>query len=179
MSSKRKSKRSGVSRTAARTTPDYSTLTELEKEEHGRAVGLLYDARHGEVDLPKLLRKHRLNARHARRYLGPNLLTVKGGKIMRVSRNDTLVREIFFPKDFGDVREPIRGSRAATKLSQFYLDRGELLGGDMSPDEFEYKWRGKLIDGREVFADAEAIFRMEDAGMFNMESLYSIVGPEK
>src|SRR5262245_8670720 len=51
----------------------------------------------------------------------------------------------------GDVLEPVRGSVAATRLSKYYLDRAELLGGDMSIEGFEAKWRDVRIDGRKVF----------------------------
>ena len=75
--------------------------------------------------------------------------------------------------------ELVRGLPAATKLSKYYQDRAELLGGDMSIKDFEAKWRDVRIDGREVFADADAILRMADAGILNVENLYSSVGPER
>lgn len=177
---KQKSKRSDVNRSGVtRTSPNYLTLTEQEKAEHGRAVGLLYDLRHGRDSYTKLLRKHRLTTRKARRYLGPNLLGGTRGKRVRASQKDNLVRKLMFPWPSGDAPELIRGSAAATKLSNYFQDRGELLGGDMSSDEFESKWLGVHIDGREVFANAEAILKMGDADTFGPDGLYSSVGPEK
>ena len=75
--------------------------------------------------------------------------------------------------------EPVRGSVAATRISKFYLDRAELLGGDMSIEDFEAKWRDVRIDGRKVFADADAIFRMQDADILDLKDLYSDGGPEE
>ena len=49
----------------------------------------------------------------------------------------------------------------------------------MSIEDFEFKWRDVRIDGRKVFADADAIFRMADAGILNLKDLYSDGGPEK
>jgi len=59
------------------------------------------------------------------------------------------------------------------------LDRAELLGGDMSIEDFEAKWRDVRIDGRKVFADADAIFRMQDADILDLKDLYSDGGPEE
>lgn len=75
--------------------------------------------------------------------------------------------------------ELVHGLPAAKKLSKYFQDRAELLGGDMSIEDFEFKWRDVRIDGRKVFADADAIFRMEDAGILNLKDLYSDGGPEK
>ena len=79
----------------------------------------------------------------------------------------------------GDVPELVRGLPAASKLSKFFQDRAELLGGDLSIHDFEAKWRGVRIDGREVFANADAILRMADADILNLENLYSSVGAER
>ena len=79
----------------------------------------------------------------------------------------------------GDVLEPVRGSVAATRLSKYYQGRAALLGGDMSIEDFEAKWRDVRIDGRKVFADANAILRMADAGILDLDNLYSNGGPEK
>lgn len=79
----------------------------------------------------------------------------------------------------GDVPELIRGSAAASRLSKYFQNRAELLGGDLSIEEFEFKWRGVRIDGREVFAEGDAILQMADADIFNLESLYSSVGQER
>jgi hypothetical protein len=79
----------------------------------------------------------------------------------------------------GDVPIRTRNSRDATKLSDYYNDRDKLLGNKMSAEKFEAKWWGVSVDGREVFADADAIFRMEDAGILGLKDLYSNGGPEK
>jgi hypothetical protein len=157
----------------------YSNLTKREKAAYGRSINLLYDLRHGEGPYTKLLRKHHLNTRTARRHLGRNLLGGTRGKRVRASKTDNLLREVWFPRPTGDVRELVRGSAAATKLSNFFQDRAELLGGDMGIEDFEAKWRDVRIDGRKVFADADAIFRMEDAGILNLKDLYSNGGSEK
>jgi hypothetical protein len=77
------------------------------------------------------------------------------------------------------VFEPVRGSVAASRLSKYYQDRAELLGGDMSIEDFEAKWRDVRVDSQKVLADADAIFRMEDAGILDLKDLYSDGGPEK
>lgn len=180
---KRNSKRRAKSKRAKRVVtpgpPRYSTLTAHEKEEHGRSIDLLYDLRHGEGTYTKLLRKHRLSARKARRYLGPNLLGGTRGKRVRPSKTDRLVRELWFPRSVGDVPIRTRSSRDATNLSDYYNDREKLLRGKLSAGAFEAKWRGVRIAGEEVFADAAAILEMADADILNLENLYSSVGPER
>jgi hypothetical protein len=76
----------------------------------------------------------------------------------------------------GDVPELVRGLPAATKLSNYYHDREKLLGNKMSAEEFEAKWSGVRIDGREVFADGAEVLRMANADIFQIEHLYASVG---
>jgi hypothetical protein len=84
-----------------------------------------------------------------------------------------------FRRILGDVPVLVRGSRAATKLSNYFQDRDKLLGNKMSSEEFEAKWRDVRVAGREIFADADEIFRMENAGIFQIEHLYASVGSER
>jgi hypothetical protein len=156
--------------------PRYSTLTAREKAEYSRAIDLLYDLRHGEGPYTKLVRKHRLDTRKAHRYLGRNLLDGTRGKRMRASKTDSLVRDLMFPRSVGDVREPVRGLPAATKLSNFFQDRDKLLRGKLSAHDFETKWRGVRVDGRELFANAAAILHMANADVLKLENLYASVG---
>ena len=76
----------------------------------------------------------------------------------------------------GDVPNLVRGSSAATKLSNYYNDREKLLGNKMSTEEFEAKWSGVRIDGREVFADGPEVLQMANADIFQIENLYASVG---
>ena len=70
----------------------------------------------------------------------------------------------------------VRGSQAATKLSEFFRDRDKLLRGKVSPEKFEAKWRGVRIAGQEVFADVAAIFLRANADDLKVETLYASVG---
>jgi hypothetical protein len=81
-----------------------------------------------------------------------------------------------FPTSSGDVRIRTRSSRDATKLSDYYNDRDKLLRGKLSAADFEAKWRGLVVAGRELFADAAAIFRMADADALKVENLYASTG---
>jgi hypothetical protein len=86
------------------------------------------------------------------------------------------IRELLFPSSSGDVPVRIRGSKAATKLSEFFRDRDKLLRDNLSADDFEAKWRGVHIAGQEVFADAASIFLRADAGDLKVENLYASAG---
>jgi len=171
-----KHSRSRKKKIVKRRTVRYSTLTPHEKAEYGRSIGLLYDLRHGDDPYTKLLHKHHLDTRKAHRYLGSNLLGGTRGKRVRASKADRLVREFLFPTGRGDVPSLVRGSNAASKLSDYYNDRDKLLGNKMSAEEFEAKWRGVSIARREVFANADRIFQMEEAGALKTEELYASVG---
>jgi hypothetical protein len=89
------------------------------------------------------------------------------------------VRDLKFPKSFGDVPTRTRSSRDATKLSDYYNDREKLLRGKLSMAEFEAKWRGVRIAGEEVFADAPAILEMAEADVLKLDDLYGSIGPDR
>lgn len=171
--------RSRKKQIAKRRTVRYSTLTPTEKAEYRRAIELLSDLRRGAGSYTKLLRAHRLTTRKAHRYLRRNLLGETRGKRVRASKTDRLVRELWFPRPTGDVRELVRGLPAATELSNYFQDRDKLLRNKLSAADFEAKWRGVRIDGREVFADAAEILRMAEFDVLKMENLYaSVESPE-
>ncbi|HZC24823.1 MAG TPA: hypothetical protein VE866_15900, partial [Candidatus Binatia bacterium] len=147
-------------RAVSRPSFNYSELTKLQKPEYDRSIELLSDLRDDKDSYTKLLRTHHLTSRKAHRYLDPYLLGATRGGRVQASKTDRLVRELWFPNPIGDVRKLVRGSTAATKIANFRQDRGKLLNNEISAAEFEAKWRGVRVDGREVFADADGIFRM-------------------
>ena len=157
----------------------YSSLTAREKATRERALAVLSDLRHGEGSYSELLRKHHVDARTASRYLGRNFLGGAGNKRVRASKSDRLVRELMFPMPFGDVPFLTRNSHDATKLSEYYRDRDKLLHGRVGPDDFESKWRGARVAGKELFADAGAILGMADADVLKLENLYASTGGER
>jgi hypothetical protein len=81
-----------------------------------------------------------------------------------------------FPKSSGDVLVRTRSSRDATKLSEFFHDRDNLLRGELSVDDFEAKWRGVQVAGQELFADTAGIFEMAHADVLKLENLYASTG---
>lgn len=95
---------------------------------------------------------------------------------MRASKSDRLVRELLFPRSFGDVPILTRSSRDATKISAFFQDRDKLLRGKMSARDFEAKWRRVTVAGQELFADADAILSMANADVLKVEKLYATTG---
>ena len=154
----------------------YSSLTAREKVSYGRTTNLVTDLRRGESSDTELLRKHHLGSRTARKYAGLDLLGGTRGRPVRASKVDRRVRDLMFPKSFGDVPIRTRRSRESTKLSDYYNDRDKLLRGKLAVADFEAKWRGVQIAGEEVFADAGAILEMADADVLRMENLYASVG---
>ena len=95
---------------------------------------------------------------------------------MRPSKSDRLLRELLFPTPLGDIPVRTRSSRDATKLSAFFQDRDKLLGGKLTAQTFEAKWRGVRIGGQEVFADVTVILDMANAGDLKVENLYASTG---
>ncbi|HXY14768.1 MAG TPA: hypothetical protein VEI26_09750 [Terriglobales bacterium] len=156
--------------------PRYSSLTPREKATRERALNLLSDLRRGEGSYRGLLRKYQLDTRTAHTYLGRNLLGGAVGKRVRATKADKLVRELMFPTSFGDLPVRTHSSRDATKLSDFYHDRDNLLRGKLSADAFEAKWRGVRVARQELFADASAILEMANAGELKLENLYASTG---
>jgi len=156
--------------------PRLSSLTTRERASRERSLALLSDLRRGEGPYSDLLRKHHLDTRTAHKHLGRNLLGGTRGQRVRASKADRLMRELLFPTSSGDVPVRVRGSQAATKLSEFFRDRDKLLRGKVSPEKFEAKWRGVRIAGQEVFADVAAIFLRANADDLKVETLYASVG---
>ena len=157
----------------------YSNLTRREKDAYDRTTKLVTDLRRGEGSYTQLRRKHHLGWRTARKYAGRDLLGGTRGKPVRASKADRRVRDVRFPHSSGDLPIRIRSSRNATKLSNYYQDRDKLLRNKMSADEFEAKWRGVRVGGRELFTDTAEILRMAEAGALKVEDLYASVGPER
>ena len=144
-----------------------------------RSLALLSDFRRGRGTFKELLREHHLARQTAYKYLGRDLRRGSRGERVRPSKADSRVREILFPLPSGDVLRRVRGSKAATQLSEFFTDRGKLLGRKLSAEKFEAKWRGVRIAGQEVFADAATIFLRADFGDLKIDDLYGSVGGEE
>lgn len=113
-----------------------------------------------------------------KRYVGSALRQEPGGHY-RPTPRDRIVRKLRFPMASGDVPVRIRSSQDATKLSEFRNDRAKLLRGKLSTNNFEAKWRGKRVAGRELFADAAEILRMADADVLPVENLYASTTGER
>src|ERR1039458_542420 len=168
------SKHKGKSRLAR-----YTSLSARQKAARERALNLLSDLRRGEGSYSELLRKHHLDTRTARRHLGRDLLGGTRGKPVRASKADRRVRLLMFPKAVGDVPIRTRSSRDATKLSEYFHDRDMLLRGKLRAYDFEVKWRGMHVVGRELFADTNGIFQMADADVLKVEHLYASTDGER
>jgi hypothetical protein len=154
----------------------YSSLTTREQATYDRTTNLVTDLRRGEGSYTELLRKHHLTSPTARKYAGRDLLGGTRGKSVRASKADRRVRNVMFPKSFGDVSKRIRNSRDATKISNFFQDRDKLLRGKVTAEHFEAKWQGVRVAGEELFADAPAILRMANADVLKLETLYASTG---
>jgi hypothetical protein len=152
------------------------SLTARENSSLERSLALLSDMRRGKGPFETLLRQHHLDRRTAYKHLGRDLVRGTRGQRVRPSKSDKRARPLLFPASSGDIPQRIRGSRAATKLSEFFQDRDWLLRGKMTSDKFEAKWRGVRIAGQEVFADAATIFLRAEAGDLKVETLYASPG---
>lgn len=176
--SARKAKRKTRRRVVRSRGPRYDSLTARQKSTYEKSVALLFDLRSGENPYAQLLRKHHLGSRTAHKYLGRNLLIGPDGRV-RASKSDRLVRTLLFPMPFGDLPITTRNSRHASKLSEFFNDRDKLLRDKLSARDFEKKWRGVRVAGQEMFADATESFRMQNAGILKLESLYASAAPAR
>jgi hypothetical protein len=166
-------------RTVKRRSLRYSSLTGRQKDTYQRALALLSDLRRRIGSYNELLRKHHLQGRTARKYLGRDLIGGTGGKRVRASKSDRRVREVLFPTSVGDILIRTRNSQDATKLSEYFHDRDMLLRGKLRAYDFEAKWRGVHVAGKELFADTNGIFQMADADVLKVEHLYaSTVGEQ-
>ncbi len=170
-------KRKASTRTAKRSSPRYSSLSAREKATYDKTTNVISDLRRGEGSYTELLRKHHLASVTARKYGGRDLIGGTQGKPVRASRADRRVRVLMFPKAVGDVPFRTRSSRDATRISEYFHDRANLLRGKLSSEDFETKWRAVIIDGQQVFADAAEILHRAEAGdLDHLERLYASTG---
>ncbi len=114
-----------------------------------------------------------VDRRSARKYLGSALLKPehKGGEL-RATKGDRITRTLRFAGANGtfDYKQ-VRGSKAASELSQYFKELKAALR-DRKLTEFEAKWKGAKISGKEVLADATRIQQLADAGLLKFETLY-------
>jgi hypothetical protein len=178
MSSSRNSK-SRQSKRRKRRKQKRSTRIERDKATYYRALELLSDLRRGVGTYSALLRKHRLRGRTARKYLGRDLIGGTRGTRVRASKSDRRIRKVRFPTSSGDIFIITRNSKDATKLSEYFHDRELLLGNKLRAYDFEVKWRGIYVAGREVLADTNRILQMADSGELKIEHLYAGKGEER
>lgn len=169
---KRRNNKSGPSASSNKRRQKRSVREDSSRD---RSRALLSDLRHDPGSYTKLLRKHHLSTKTAHKYLGPALYAGLDGRV-HATKSDRLTRQILFPSSSGDIPTAVRGSRAASKLSEFFNDRGKLLGHKLSAQDFEAKWRGVRIAGKEIFADAATIFLRADFGDVKIDDLYGSVG---
>jgi hypothetical protein len=179
MPSSRKSQARRSKRPKTRKTKRSIRPTASDKATYQRALALLSDLRRGVGSYSELLRKHGLRGRTARKYLGRDLIGGTRGKRVRASKSDRRIRQVLFPTSAGDVLISTRNSQDATKLSEYFHDRDMLLRGKLRAYDFEGKWRGIHIAGRELFADTNGIFQMADADVLKVEHLYASTGGER
>jgi hypothetical protein len=144
-----------------------------------RALALLSDLRRRIGSYNELLRKHHLQGRTARKYLGRDLIGGTRGKRVRASKSDRRVRDVLFPTSLGDILIRTRKSQDATKLSEYFHDRDMLLRGKLRAYDFEAKWRGTRVAGQELFADTNGILLMADADVLKLENLYASTSGER
>lgn len=155
-----------------------ASLRKLSVQSHrakARAFRVLSAMRQG-MSLSRAARENGVTVRTVQQYVGRALVRDRRGGRIRAAKNDRLTRDLMFPSSDGDVPRHIRGSRAATMLSQFFNDREKLLRGNLSIKDFEAKWRGVRIAGQELFADAGAILGMAEADVLKIEDLYASTG---
>lgn len=159
--------------------PRYSALTERQKDQYNRTTNLVTDLRRGEGPYTALLRKYHLGSETARKYAGRDLLGGTRGQQVRASKADRRVRVLMFPTAVGDIPIHTRRSQDATRLSEYFHDRDTLLRGKLRAYDFEAKWRGVHVGGRELFADTNAIFQMADDDVLKVEHLYASTGEDR
>lgn len=176
MSSSRKNRARQSKHPNSKKTKHNKPITTRGRATYQRALALLSDLRRGVDSYSGLLRKYRLRGRTARKYLGRDLIGGTRGKRVRASKSDRRVRDVWFPTSVGDIRFRTRSSQDATTLSDFFYDRKQLLYDKLDAHQFERKWRGVHVAGKELFVDAEVIFRMADAGELKIEDLYASTG---
>ncbi len=156
-----------------RSVPRSHDLTPKQLAAKDRSLQALGKMKHEKWSLNKATKWARVDKRTARKYLGSALLEPehKGGQL-RAAKGDKITRILLFAGADGSLGyKPIIGSKAASELSDYFKELKAALH-DRKLTEFEARWKGAKISGKEVLADAAKIQELADAGLLKFETLY-------
>jgi hypothetical protein len=157
-----------------RTVAEYQRLSERSKDTRERALRVLSKLRSEKTSLKRASHEGGINPITVKRWVGSALKKQPNGKIAAKS-SDQLLRVLRVPTADGLRDIPIRGSKNATFLADFWNSVHRYLAtGQYSDVE---KFRGKFVtdaDGVQIPlpADRAELRRFGSAG-FSFESIYS------
>jgi hypothetical protein len=164
-----------VSRKTPRSAAQYNALPDRSKDTLERALKVITKMRGEKLSLKKAALEAGVKPETVKRWAG-SALTKRANGRYATKKSDQLLRVLKIPSADGTRDIPVRGSRQATLLAEFWNAAHHYLEtGDASRLE---KFKGKSIktaDGTEIPlpTDRAELNRLGSAGVLSFESLYS------
>jgi hypothetical protein len=142
-----------------------------------RALAVLGFMRHNNVSLTAAAKAERIDPRTVRRYVGSAIVRTGQRKTYRAKPHDRFTRPLNFLTAQGEIPILVRGSRAASKIGE-YLNaiKRSRNSGDISAIVKFRKKTIRALDGsrHEFLTDTNALDRLADAGLLEIEGLYRV-----
>jgi hypothetical protein len=149
---------------------------ERERQARNRTLHALNLVRRKGYALEDALREAGSSARSFHKYVGSEVLPTKPGQRLRVTKEDSRIREMPMATSLGDVPRKIRGSKNASlnaaqrRAMLHYLRKGD--------DSLLQALHGKSIDDVELLTDPDLISALAEQGAIKPEQFYASVGGE-
>jgi hypothetical protein len=166
---------STLKRIAPRTAAQYRALPEKSKDVLDRSLNVISRMRAEKLSLKKAALEAGIKPETVKRWAG-SALTKRANGRYAPKKSDHLLRVLKIPSADGTRDVPVRGSRRATLLAEYWNAAHHYLeSGDASRLE---KFKGKRIktaDGAEIPlpTDRTELNRLGSAGVLSFESIYS------
>ena len=133
----------------------------------GRVNSALRNMRAGE-SITAAARAEGLDVRTLRRHAGNEIYETRSGEVRARKR---ITRSMPFLGTDGELKTlRIRGGAATSLNAEYWSELQKALrSGQLT--EFEAKWRGTKVNGREVLSDAAKLSELAEAGVLNLGPL--------
>jgi hypothetical protein len=149
--------------------------SECEAQTRSRALHALAKMRREKLSLAEACRLEHIKPATFRRYVGGAVQQEKPGGRYRATRGDKLRRDLQIPTALGPTAIPIRGSKSATRVSNYLNAVGIYLRtGNQSKlkkfDGMKVGPRGRQV---ELITDPAALSSLAEAGALQLDQLYA------
>jgi hypothetical protein len=154
---------------------DRSSHKDCRSQARSRALHALAKMRKDKLSLAEACRLEHIKPATFRRYVGSAIQQGRPGSRYRVTRADKLRRDLQIPTALGPTSVPIRGSRNATRVSNYLNAVATYLrtGNQSKLKAFDGAKVGPWGRQIELITDPATLSSLAEAGALQLDQLYS------